>query len=318
VFVGGAASVALLPRVVAQKRAATWAAFAACNLLLVTTFAAHYLTVGRSQLAAPAGRETTASAMRKYWQHGFPPGDAAALPLWLLSAHTGQMAAYPVGAAAGGSVLTVGLCLVGGRRLWRRRRWLLGLFAALFALGLIAAALRGYPYGASCRLAQHLAPAYCLLAGLGLSVLLAKRRRAFAAVLIGLALLGVGGIGRDLLRPYRDDESRWAAALAADLEARAGGEPIVVRLEPETSPTLRWQLVRRGASGGEMPPEAAAAWVVSEEARPIAGWRRVESESATLPPSRPLEPTLRVVVERWERRTEHPHPPAGTRTTRKP
>src|SRR5262249_2585369 len=154
---------------------------------------------------------------------------------------------YPVGAAAGGSVVTVALCLVGAWRLWRRERWLLGLFAAVFALGLVAAGGRGYPYRASCRLGQAHPPGFCLLARVGLWVVLARRPPARRVVLVGLALVGIGGIVRDLVKPYRDDESRWAAALVADLEARAGDEPILVRTPPdELPPVLRWQLVRRG------------------------------------------------------------------------
>src|SRR5262249_17934226 len=162
VFVAGAVSVGLLPAVCRQRRTA-WLLYALCNVLIVTTFAGHYLIVGKAQLASSVRGSTTADEMRAYWDHGFPPRDLTALPLWLLSAHTGQMAAYPTGAAAGGSVVTVGLCAVGAWRLWRRKRWLLGLIATIFALGLVATALRGYPYGASCRLAQHLAPIYCLL-----------------------------------------------------------------------------------------------------------------------------------------------------------
>lgn len=309
VFVAAAACLALLPAVWRQKRAVTWAVYLLVGVLSVTTFAGHYLFVGKAQLGSSVRGSTTAQEMRSYWEHGFPPRDPSALPLWLLSAHTGQMAAHPLGAASGGSVVTVAFCLVGAWRLWRRRRWLLGLFATIFLLGLVAAALRGYPYGASCRLAQHLAPVYCLLAGLGLSAVLARRPRALLVAFVVLATIGVGGIVRDFVKPYRDDESRWAAGLVADLEARAGEEPIFVRMAPnETSPVLHWQLLRRGGRvrwlRDDDPPCGSAAWLLSEDSRTITGWRRVQRTPATLVPSRPREPIRPAVVERWVRLRE--------------
>jgi hypothetical protein len=247
VLVAGAVSVALMPVVWRQGRLSTWAIFIIYNLLLLTIFAGHYLVIGKAQLASAVKDSTTAAEMQAYWQHGFPPTEPFALVNWLVLAHTGQMAAYPIGAAAGGSVVTFLLCLVGGKRLWHRRRWLLGLFAGVVALGIIASALRGYPYGASCRLAQHLAPIFCLLAGAGLSALLGNRPRACVAVFVVLAMIGIGGIVRDVIKPYRDDESRQAAHILALLERHAGNGPIVIRVPPDDlSPVLRWQLLRRG------------------------------------------------------------------------
>ena len=55
------------------------------------------------------------------------------------------------------------------------RRSLLLMLTAPFVLTLIAAALRLYPYGGSARVAQHLAPPICLLAGMGIASLLKRR-----------------------------------------------------------------------------------------------------------------------------------------------
>jgi hypothetical protein len=302
VFVAGAVSLALLPVVCRQKRSVLWMTYLLCNVLILTTFAGHYHLVARAQLDSSPDGTSTAAFMADYWQHGFPPAEPLALMKWLVFAHTGQMAAYPIGAAAGGSVVTVLLCLRGVARLWRRRRWLIGLFAAVFALGLIAAVLRGYPYGASCRLAQHLAPMYCLLAGAGLSALLAGRR-AMIAVLVGLALLGVGGIARDFLKPYRDEESLWAARLVRELETRAGEEPILVTKPDDLAPVLRWQLLRRGERvlWRADDVDSSSVWVIGVEAGALPGWRCVERSESTLRPARRDDPMRRAVVERWRR-----------------
>jgi hypothetical protein len=235
------------PRPHRPPRITLLALFLLYNALLVGTFAVHYLLVARPQLASPVRGSTTAREMADYWRHGFPPREPVALGRWLVLAHTGQMAAYPIGAAAGGSAATVLLALLGAQRLWGRRRWLLVLFAWLFALGLIAAALRAYPYGASCRLDQHLAPVWCLLAGQGLAVLLARRRAGVVAALGVLALVGVAGIGRDLWRPYRDAESLWARHLTRAVVEHAGDEPVVTITAHERSfALLRWQMARHG------------------------------------------------------------------------
>ena len=310
VFVGAAIAVAATGSLACGARHEVGAARGLLLLflvLLVGTFAVHYFLVAKPQLASPVAGSTTAREMAAYWRHGFPPTQPVALAWWLLLAHTGQMAAYPLGAAAGGSTATVLLALAGARRLWRRRRWFVGLVAALFVLGLIAAALRGYPYGASCRLAQHLAPVYCLLAGQGLAVLLGRRRRATVAVFVALAMLGLGGLGRDLWRPYRDGESLWARHLAREVAEHAGGEPVLAITAHEHSfPLLRWHLGRQGhavlRAGQETASPArrdgTSLWVLAVDLPPETGalaagvgcpgrsWRCVERRSlprATLP-----------------------------------
>src|SRR5262245_46135944 len=123
VFVAGSASLALLPAVWRQRRVSTWAIYLLYNSLMLVAFAGHYLIVARAQLASTTlEASTTADFMKTYWSHGFPPAEPLALLWWLVLAHTGQMAAYPAGAAGGGSALTVLLGLVGAARLWRRQR----------------------------------------------------------------------------------------------------------------------------------------------------------------------------------------------------
>jgi 4-amino-4-deoxy-L-arabinose transferase-like glycosyltransferase len=250
VFVGGAASLALLPSAWRQGGKARLL-FAAYNLALAGSFLAHYWVVGRGQLHTPANGMTTEAGMRAYWADGFPPPPGPALTKWLLEAHTGQMFAYPVGAAGGGSAATVLLFLAGAGHFWAtRRRPLLVLCAAPFALGLVAAALHRYPYGASCRLSQHVAPAVCLAAGAGAAALLgrlrsAERRRRWVAGVCGLlVLVGAGGMVRDALKPYRDAETVWVnrTMRAFVEEARSGGPVVVLNRPDEVDSVVRWHL----------------------------------------------------------------------------
>jgi hypothetical protein len=71
----------------------------------------------------------------------------------------------------GASALTTILALVGLAQLVRRpnQRTLAILLLAPFVLNFLAALMHKYPYGGCCRLAQHLAPAICMMAGWGLA-----------------------------------------------------------------------------------------------------------------------------------------------------
>jgi hypothetical protein len=152
VFVAGGASLALLPALWKRRVGSEWALFATFNVLLLTTFLASLLLLAQPRPGAPDLR----AFMADYWRRGFPPPEWWRAPIWLASAHSGQMFAYPAGAERGGSVVTFALFALGAAWCWRHRpRWLLGLCLAPFALHLLAAALHRYPYGASARLAQH-------------------------------------------------------------------------------------------------------------------------------------------------------------------
>lgn len=245
VFVAGGVSLALLPEVWRRRRGQEWALYAIFNVLLVAAFLTTLLLVARPRPGAPDLR----GFMADYWRAGFPPAEWHRLPLWLASAHTGQMFAYPIGAAHGGSVLTLALFAAGVAWCWRQgRRELLALCLLPFALHLAAAALHRYPYGASGRLAQHLAPAICLLAGAGLAWVVEQRPRAVAAAAGLFVACGVGGMAADIARPYRDPLARWSRQTARDAVARhAAGERLVIEQAPEEiMPTLRWHLRRAG------------------------------------------------------------------------
>ncbi|MGH7225061.1 MAG: hypothetical protein ACRELF_17705, partial [Gemmataceae bacterium] len=163
--------------------------------------------------------------------------------------------AFPIGSQDGGSSLTTLLCLVGAWYFWTsRRRALLILCVAPFGLGLLAAVLHRYPYGASCRLCQYLAPAVCLSAGMGAAVLLERlrsatvRRRWILGVCMALVFVGVCGMVRDLMHPYRTVDALWTRQVmqAFAVETRSGA-PIVVLNKPEEMDSLfRWYLEQFG------------------------------------------------------------------------
>jgi hypothetical protein len=256
VFVGGAVSLALLPTVW-QRRSQdrkVMLLFALYNLLLAGTFAAHYLLVARSHLGSPVHGSTTAADMFQFWGNSFPPLQPLRFVKWLVMAHTCNAAAYPLGGDKGGSTLTLLLALVGLRHFYRGgQRRLLLLAAGSFGLTFLAALLRRYPYGAACRLAQHLAPFWCLLAGVGVAVLIQRladarsRWKATLAVCGILAVIPLAAIVCDCVQPYRDLESLWARQVTDELLSRSSGEPVLVAQPPEdVSPLFHWQLRRQG------------------------------------------------------------------------
>jgi hypothetical protein len=251
VFVAGAVSLALLP---AAWRCRTWrvrALFAAYNLLLVGTFLAVYAVVGRGQFVSTGG---TANA---YWEDWFPPAGPLALVKWLLAAHTGNMMAYPAGSRDGASSLTFLLVALGAWQCVRARRWeLLTLCMAPFALTFVAAALHRYPYGGSARVAQHLAPAICLLAGTGAAAVIEHvaasaraMRWSMATVCLALAVLAAVGVVRDVRRPYKTAGDAAVRGIVRDLVEAAGPDDQIVVLDRigETGPTFEWYLRRQGS-----------------------------------------------------------------------
>src|SRR5262249_20061433 len=141
--------------------------------------------------------DSTGGTANWYWSEWFPPSQPFALVKWLAAAHTGNMMAYPAGGSGGASFLTALLCLLGAWAIGRQRRWtIVFLCAGPFFLTFAAALLHRYPYGGSARVAQHLAPAICMLAGTGAAALIrrafhsmAARRRALIAACMLLALI---------------------------------------------------------------------------------------------------------------------------------
>lgn len=253
-FVAGAVGLALVAAAWRQgwKARLLWIVY---NVVLLSAFLGHYLIAGQSQLHSSDKDATTEQGMQNFWAEGFPPSSPLALAKWLVLAHTGQMMAFPIGAQDGGSAVTTLLCVAGAWHFWiSRRRAHLVLFLAPFGLGLFAAILHRYPYGASCRLCQHLAPAICLSAGMGAAVLLERirsatlRRRWIVGICTMLVLVGVCGIVRDVVHPYRTLEALWTRQVMQAIAAQTrSGAPIVVLNKPEEMDSLfRWYLEQYG------------------------------------------------------------------------
>ena len=132
-----------------------------------------------------------------------------------LDGHTGNMMAYLVGGKNFGSTLTFLFVVVGAVALWRnRQKPLLLLLLAPLPLMMIAAAMHKYPYGTSARISQHLAPAFCILAGVGLSSALRFwlcRRRPMIGICIAtavMATIAIGGSVRDIASPQKKFSDR--------------------------------------------------------------------------------------------------------------
>jgi len=214
VFVAGAASLVVFVELVRSARARgarlhEWAAFATFNVALVSSFLGWFLVVTAAQYESSVEVARTT----EFWRDRFPPlTQPGQLLVWLLDTHVGRMMAYPIGGEHGGSVITF-LCVCGGVvvLLKRRQRKLLALLLMPFALNLVAAALERYPYGGSARVAQHLAPAICLLAGMGAAAWMARardpevQRKRLVFTLAGLVIFGVGFMVRDLVHPYKTE-----------------------------------------------------------------------------------------------------------------
>jgi hypothetical protein len=254
VFVAGAVSLSLFLSAWREgwKTRSLWLVY---NLAVVAAFCGHYRIAGHSQLQTSNRGTSTELGMQNYWAEGFPPSKPLPLALWLFHAHTGQMLALPIGATNGGSTLTLLLSLTGLYHFWRSsRRDLCVLCVAPFAFGLLAAVLRKFPYGASGRLCQHLVPVICLSAGMGVAVLIERlrseqrQRRMIFATCTLLLCIGVGGIVRDLMRPYHDEEAVWMRQIMKrfDAETRPDVPIVVMNTLEDMDCLLRWYLEQYG------------------------------------------------------------------------
>jgi hypothetical protein len=263
-LVAGGISITLLSPVWRQGWRARLS-FAAYNIAaLAGSLTAVY--IGNNHLSVSDGNATTQAGMISYWASDFPPASPLAFLGWLVMETTGQMAAYPVGAARGGSTLTVLLCLAGVIFWIRQRQWsYLALFGSPLLLNILAAALRRYPYGASGRLSQHLAPGFCILAGLGLARLIEKAPRALTKLVLSTTALffavGLVGVSLDLIYPYRLACFAWMRDTMKEIRAQIPGtDTVVVCGDPKrVEAVFVWYWLQDGsrvAWNGEPPPAA--------------------------------------------------------------
>jgi hypothetical protein len=235
VFVAGAVGMLLaLAAMRPGARGAALAWWAAYGVVLAASFATMYAAFARP--AADAAARIVDTGM---WKPTFPPlEDPLRIPLWLVAMHTGRMLAYPVGGEAPGSAGTLALVIVGAAVLARRNAPLLLLLLGPLPLALIAAALEKYPYGGSVRTMIYMAPAFCLLAGLGawwlilratrlLKLPAAAARHALNGVVMVLCAGMAAGAIADSTRPYQSKVER-------------DGRAAIVQLARESRPADRW------------------------------------------------------------------------------
>ena len=219
IFVSGGACLWLLADGSGADGRRRWGRILAVAAVIVASFLAMYVLAGSGQRAA---------APALYWSAGFPPmSEPWKIPLWALDVHTGMMLAYPNGGHSGGSTVSFLLAVAGGVVLWRTRRAVLLLLLSPLPLMFLAAALQKYPYGASARVAQHLAPAACLLIGTGIVCVLRKvlgsRRtvRAIPIAVLPFLVVIIAGIARDVARPYHSEADVIVRDVISELSQRS-------------------------------------------------------------------------------------------------
>jgi len=242
IFVSGGACLWLLMDVSGGDGRRPWGQTLAVGAVIVASFLAMYALAGSGQRAtAPAS----------YWSAGFPPiSEPWKIPLWALDVHTGMMMAYPNGGHSGGSTVSFLLAVAGGAVLWRTRRAALLLLLSPLPLMFLAAALQKYPYGASARVAQHVAPAACLLIGTGIVCVLRKvlgaRRtvRAIPLAVLPFLVVAMAGIVRDVVRPYHSE---------ADVIVR----DVISELSRRSAPGDRWLVYASRDDSGRAPRYSA-------------------------------------------------------------
>lgn len=280
-FVAGTVLLAMLPMAWGGKLADRLALAVLAITILSGSLAS--IEVGHSQLESPTTADgvTTRQGMDAYWASGFPPKSVIRWIPWFLGALTGQMMAYPLGAANGGSSLTALMALLGAVWLARERKWpLFILLTAPVALNLAAALMHRYPFGSSGRLCQYFAPAACLLAGLGidrgLSALGNRWRLLPGALAASLFFVGLGGLARDTIYPYRDPVFIWMRSVMDDATDTAGNDPVaVIQTQGALECVFTWRWITSGAQvawGGELPPSTMAArkvWIFHQKGNPL-------------------------------------------------
>ncbi|MFI5454576.1 MAG: hypothetical protein ACHRXM_03910 [Isosphaerales bacterium] len=216
IFVAGGVGIALLGPVWRTGRWSLRIPFGLFAVGALVMFAAMFV------LSTGAQTEWMIRGLREYWKGSFPPlDDLPGLLRWLVSIHTGTLFAYPGGGQNGRSTATFLLVVLATIWLWRGgRKIVVTLVLAPFGLALIAAALRRYPYGVEARQMQFVAPAICLLAGLGAGLVVERIRRAklrghvVALAVMILMIDPILALARDTARPYRYNQDQEAREMA--------------------------------------------------------------------------------------------------------
>lgn len=330
VFIAGSVSLALLPAAWKSPSARIRLAFLAYNIVLFASFLANYYVVGLSQLDRQHG--TVNAYLLDYWADGFPPRHPLEFLQWFFLTHVGQLFAYPIGGSNGLSTVTTVVFLLGIHAVWRSRQSdLLVLSLTPFVLGLVAAFLHKYPYGASGRLSQHVAPIICLLAGVGTAWVIERfasplwRSRATLVVCGWFVAVAIVGIQADLIRPYRGEGDLWVDRIVHQIHSLSGPNDQIIVLEREENVQVvfRWELARHQLQGGYvgydgqvnselLAGKSTQIWVLNLGEDPSGldrvrntlqqsgrTWTLASQVPYTLIPSRKKEPPQHCTVVRW-------------------
>ncbi len=249
-FVAGGIFIALVPGAFRRgiSRQAAWLiAYAA---VMGASFVTLYKLSDVTQFQANATRLTT------YWKGSFPPAGLWSLFVWFLDIHTSNLMAYPIGGKHMGSIVTTLFFAIGSAYLLKVRHYsLLTILLAPFAMTFVAACLHRYPYGGSARVAQHLAPAICLLSGIGIVVTLRLLLPLTSSYQIGLrsvwVLLGaiaIGGIARELGHPYKSIGDVRVREIANGIFSHPASIVTVLNAQDRVPSDFQWYLGRHGSA----------------------------------------------------------------------
>lgn len=217
-FIAGSLSVFLAVIMVVEHRHG-WIHWLLLNAVLLCSFAVMLRFAVSGQSNAELGW------MQDYWKDHLPSLlDPGQFLLWLLKTHTGDLLAIPLGGERGASTVSFMLVATGAAVLWRTRRYgLAALCLGPAGLNLAAACMGRFPYGGHVKFSQYLAPAICLLIGVGGAALVgmgrgeaADRRLKLRVALAVLALIPLGTMARDFVNPHKSatdakyrDFARW-------------------------------------------------------------------------------------------------------------
>ena len=219
VFVAAGVGTVLAVRVGTNPDRRALALYVGFGLTISTSWVLSYLTFGRTQAeAAPFYTEL------ETWRDAFPPlSQPWLLPYWLLDTHTGNMLAYPNG---GKNFASLGTAIAVAAGCWTLRKTRPAFLAMLLEppgahpdRGL---RLHRYPYGTSARTTLYMAPAFCLLAGVGLVALI--RRSGVRPSTSGLSR-GLGGVCRDDAGRDRGERGAAVQELRGRREPPGGRRP---------------------------------------------------------------------------------------------
>jgi len=220
VLVASGLGIALGVRVASGPSRRGIALYAAFGLATSASWLASYHWAAR-----PQARFTPLYAELETWRNAFPPlAEPWRLPYWLLDVHTGNMLAYPNGGNNFASSGTAALVLAGCLALRKNRPALLALLLAPLVPSFLASALHRYPYGTSARVSLYMAPAFCLLAGVGAVALIRRLRGgrrprfyrlAVASLVAMMALASVVNVAW----PYKNFEDRENRRAVVELAA---------------------------------------------------------------------------------------------------